>query len=159
MAIVIADTSPLQYLFQIGLVDVLQGLFGTVQVPEAVRDELQVGRSLGFDVPDPAVFPWMFVRSTTAVPAVDRFELGAGERAALTLALETSESLVLLDDAAARAAAKQLGLTTTGTLGILLLAKERGLLAAVAPVLASLAQRGFHATEAVRRRALQLAGE
>lgn len=91
--------------------------------------------------------------------AVDRFELGAGERAALALALETSESLVLLNDAAARAAAKQLGLTTTGTLGILLLAKERGLLAAVAPVLASLEQRGFHATEAVRRRALQLAGE
>jgi len=48
----------------------------------------------------------MFVRSTTAVPAVDRFELGECERAALALALETSERLVLLDDVAARAAAK-----------------------------------------------------
>ena len=40
MAIVIADTSPLQHLFQVGLLDLLQRLFGTVQVPEAVRDEL-----------------------------------------------------------------------------------------------------------------------
>ena len=114
-------------------------------------------RSLGFEVPDPAVFSWMRVRSISVVPAVDRFELGAGERAAL--ALESSESLVLLDDAAARTAAKQLGLSTTGTLGILLLAKERGLVTAVVPVLTSLGQRGFRVAEAVRLRVLQLAGE
>jgi hypothetical protein len=65
MAIVIVDTSPLQYLFQVGLLDLQRGLFGTVQVPEAVRDELQVGQSLGFNVPDPSMFPWMLVRSTT----------------------------------------------------------------------------------------------
>jgi len=50
MATVIADTSPLQYLFQVGLVELLRDLFGTVHVPVAVRDELQVGRCLGFDV-------------------------------------------------------------------------------------------------------------
>jgi predicted nucleic acid-binding protein len=124
MAIVIADTSPLQYLFQVGLLDLLQGLFGTVQVPEAVRDELQVGRSLGFNVPDFAMFPWMLVRSTTVPRSVAHFELGPGESEALAIALETSDALVLLDDAAARAAAKQLGLSTTGTFGILLLGKE-----------------------------------
>ena len=69
MAIVIADTSPLQYLFQVGLLDLLQRLFGTVQVPEAVRDELQIGRSLGFNVPDLAILPWMLIRSTTVPPA------------------------------------------------------------------------------------------
>ena len=159
MAIVIADTSPLQYLFQVGLIDLLEGLFAAVQVPEAVRDELRVGRSLGFDVPDPAEFPWMLVRPTQPVPAVDRFELGAGERAALTLALESHDSLVVLDDGAARAAAKQLGLSTTGTLGLLPLGKEHRLVAAVAPVIARLEQHGFRITEAVRRHILQLAGE
>ena len=159
MAIVIADTSPLQYLFQVGLLNVLQNLFGTVWVPEAVRDELQVGRSLGFEVPDPAAFPWMLVRPATGGVAIDRLELGAGERAALALALEACESLVLLDDAAARAAAKQLGLSTTGTLGLLLLAKEQHLLASVAPNITSLEDRGFRITEAVRRQVLQLAGE
>jgi hypothetical protein len=159
MATVIADTSPLQYLFQVGLVELLQDLFETVHVPEAVRDELQVGRSLGFDVPDPADYAWMTVRSTTRAPALERFDLGPGEHAALSLALELGEGLVLLDDAAARAAANALKLSTTGTLGILLLAKERGLIVAVAPVLAELARHGFRVTEAVRSRILQLASE
>lgn len=159
MTVVIADTSALQYLFQVGLVDLLQGLFGTMQVPDAVQDELRVGRKLGFDVPDPADYSWMSVRQVVRAQSLDRFELGAGEHAVLSLALENSDSLVLLDDAAARAAATALGLTTTGTLGILLLAKERGLVADVAPVLADLERRGFRITEVVRRRVLQLAGE
>lgn len=159
MRIVIADTSPLQYLFQVGLIELLRGLFGTVQVPDVVRDELRVGRRLGFDVPDPDEFPWMMIRSPPVQAAVEHFELGAGERAALALALEMGNCLVLLDDAAARIVAKQIGVSTTGTLGILLLAKERGILPAVAPVLASLQQRGFRVAEAVRLRVLDLAKE
>jgi len=50
-------------------------------------------------------------------------------------------------------------LTTTGTLGILLLAKERHLIAAVVPVIAKLEARGFRITEPVRRRVTELAGE
>ena len=92
-------------------------------------------------------------------PSVARFELGPGESAALAIALETSDGLVLLDDAAARAAAKQLGLATTGTLGIVLLGKENHLVAAVGPVLATLGQHGFRITEAVRLHVLQLARE
>ena len=101
----------------------------------------------------------MSVRSTTRAPALESFDLGPGEHAALSLALELGEGLVLLDDAAARAAANALKLSTTGTLGILLLAKERGLIVAVAPVLAELERHGFRITEAVRSRILQLAGE
>jgi predicted nucleic acid-binding protein len=159
MATVIADTSPLQYLFQVGLVELLRDLFGRVHVPVAVRDELQVGRSLGFDVPDPADHPWMSVRPTKRAPALERFDLGPGEYAALSLALELGEGLVLLDDAAARTAANELQLSTTGTLGILLLAKERGLIVAVTPVLDDLERRGFRITDAVRSRVLQIAGE
>lgn len=159
MATVIADTSPLQYLFQVGLLDLLRDLFGSVHVPEAVRDELQVGRSLGIDVPDPAHYSWMSVRPTMRASALERFELGPGERAALSLALALGEGLVLLDDAAARAAASALKLSTTGTLGLLLLAKERGLIGTVAPVLAELERHRFRITEAVRLRILQLAGE
>jgi len=159
MATVVADTSPLQYLFQVGLIELLRDLFGMVQVPVAVRNELQVGRSLGFDVPDPADHPWMSVRPTKHAPALERFDLGSGEHAAISLVLELGEGLVLLDDAAARTAANELQLSTTGTLGILLLAKERGLIVAVAPMLEELERRGFRITDAVRSRVLQMAGE
>lgn len=137
----------------------MRDLFGVVHVPVTVRDELQVGRSLGFNVPDPADHPWMSVRPTTRAPALERFDLGPGEHAALSLVLELGEGLVLLDDAAARAAANELQLSTTGTLGILLLAKERGLIVEVAPVLEELQRRGFRITTAVRSRVLQMAGE
>ena len=159
MAVTVADTSPLPYLFQIGHLELLERLFGTVLVPEAVRDELQVGRSLGFDVPDPVRFSWMLIRPAPTIPAVELPALGPGESAALALALETPDSLVLLDDAAARAAAARLGLPTTGTLGLLLIAKEQQLIAEVAPVIAILEERGFRLTEAVRQRILRLAAE
>jgi len=159
MAIVIADTSPLQYLFQVGQLALLEQLFQAIQVPEAVRDELEVGRRLGFAVPSPAAYSWMAIRASANAPALDRFELGAGEYAALALALASADGLVLMDDAAARAAAKALGVATTGTLGVLLLAKENEILVAVAPVLDALEQRGFRITDAVRARVLQLAGE
>jgi hypothetical protein len=159
VAVVIADTSPLQYLFQVGLVDVLRALFETVQVPGAVQDELRTGRKRGFDVPDPADYPWMAIRTTTSAPSLERFELDAGEQAVLSLALEMGASLVLLDDAAAREVANELGVPTTGTLGVLLLAKEQGIITAVAPVLEDLGRRGFRVTSGVRRQILQLAGE
>ena len=159
MAIVIADTSPLQYLFQVGQVALLEQLFGAIQVPEAVRDELEVGRRLGFHVPSPAAYSWMTTRASERAPVLDRFELGAGEHAALALALVTADSLVVMDDGAGRAAAKALGIPTTGTLGVLLLAKEQVLLVAVAPVLDALEQHGFRITDAVRARVLELAGE
>jgi uncharacterized protein len=76
MATVIADTSPLQYLFQVGLVELLPKLFGTVLVPAAVRDELLVGRSLGFHVPDPADYSWVSVRSTARAAALERTAAG-----------------------------------------------------------------------------------
>jgi predicted nucleic acid-binding protein len=159
MASVIADTSPLQYLFQLDLLDVLRTLYGNVLAPEAVRDELLVGRSLGLAVPDPADFPWITLRSTTTHAGVARLELGAGETAALSLALEVADPIVILDDAVARTAAATLNIPSTGTLGVLLLAKQRGLVTSIASVIIRLEQRGFRIAPAVIARVLALAGE
>jgi hypothetical protein len=159
MAIVIADTSPLQYLFQLGRLDVLRALYGNVLVPEAVRAELLVGRSLGLAVPDPADLPWITLRSTATHPNVAPLDLGAGETAALSLALDVVDAIVVLDDAAARTAAATLHIPTTGTLGVLLLAKERGLVTSLASVITQLEQLGFRIAPAVIARVLALADE
>ncbi|HEX4422007.1 MAG TPA: DUF3368 domain-containing protein [Kofleriaceae bacterium] len=159
MAIVIADTSPLQYLFQLGILDILRELYGTVLVPDAVRDELRVGRLLGIDVPDPASFPWMTIRSTSIHAVVVPLGLGTGESAALSIALDTEDAIIVLDDAAARAAAATLKIPTTGTLGVLLLAKERELVPSLANLLVDLEQRGFRIAPALVARVLAMAGE
>ncbi|MET0623606.1 MAG: hypothetical protein ABW250_11550 [Pyrinomonadaceae bacterium] len=59
---VISDTSPLQYLHQLGLLDLLPQLVGRVVVPQAVVDELEAGRALGHDLPDVTALGWVDVR-------------------------------------------------------------------------------------------------
>ena len=77
----------------------------------------------------------------------------------LALGIETEESIVILDDAAARTAARSLGLTVTGTLGVLVQAKRLHLVDAVGPVIDGMVRKGFHVDAATREAVLRMAGE
>jgi predicted nucleic acid-binding protein len=128
--LVIADTGPVNYLLLIGHIDVLPALFEKVILPSAVRDELSDPRtpaSVRNWIADPP--SWVDVRHT-ANPLPGRLldDLGAGETAALTLAAELHADLVLIDDRQAVAAAHEMGLTVTGTMGLLARASARGLI-------------------------------
>ena len=157
---VIADTSPIQYLYQIGLLDVLNVLYGQITIPEAVEGELNVGRARGLSLPDVSSISWMIVKrpqGQALLPLVP--DLGPGEREAIALAIETNNSLLILDDALARKHAQLLGVTTTGTLGVLLKAKQTGHLKAVEPALDHLEALGFYLDAATRSAVLKLAQE
>ena len=156
---VITDTSPIQYLYQTDLLDLLPTLYGQITMPQAVADELAQGQSQNIPLTDPASLSWLTIRSVQSalVPLVP--DLGAGEREVLTLALETPDSLVLLDDALARRYARQLGVVFTGTLGVILRAKQAGYIEAVAPVLDQLDALRFRLDSATRAAVLRLADE
>jgi len=157
---VITDTSPVQYLYQASLLELLPTLYDQILVPQGVADELAIGRFLGVALPDPADLSWMTIRpgrSGAILPLVT--DLGLGEREALALAVETTDSLVLLDDALARRYARFLGIEFTGTLGILLKAKRSGYLASVAPILDQLEALRFRLDPSTRATVLKLAGE
>ena len=66
---------------------------------------------------------------------------------------------MILDDRKARSVARRAGLSVIGTLGVLLVAKRRGVLPRVDPVLAALRKARFHMSPALFREALRLAGE
>lgn len=156
----ICNTSPLQYLHQLELVRALRTLAATVVVPPAVVHELAVGRSLGLNVPDVAVFTWITTRrpaSFAALPLVT--DLGPGETEVLALGLESPESVVVIDDAAARRVAETLKLRLTGTLGILLDAKRAGLVSSIRPLLDQLDALGFRLAAHTRAAVLERAGE
>jgi len=85
--------------------------------------------------------------------------LGAGEREVITLAIQEPGALVVLDDARARKQARALGIRLTGTLGVLLKAKQLGFLPAVRPVLERLEALRFYLDPATRLAVLGLAGE
>lgn len=156
----ITNTSPVLYLGRIGALGWLPQIFDNVWIPSAVIDELDQGRVRGFDVPSVTGLPWLTTVDPTSTPSEWlTLDLGSGELAAMALALENPDRVILLDDALARRAARAAGLTTWGTLRILLEAKGQGLVPRVAPFLDQLADSGMWMSSEIRRRILSLAGE
>lgn len=129
MPAVICNTSALQYLHQIDRLDLLPALFGQVQIPRAVAEELDEGKRRNVSLPTLEDLSWVTVRPVrdlTLLPLVT--SLGDGEKEVFALGLEATDALLVLDDRNARRYAIAAGLKVTGTLGILVLAKERGLI-------------------------------
>ena len=127
--LVIADTSPLHYLVLIEQTDILPSLFGHVIIPPVVAEELQRPRTptpvRAWMASPPA---WLEMRAPQQPLVMTTMRLGAGEREALSLAQELHADLVLLDDLEAREEAERRALAVMGTLRVLELASERGLL-------------------------------
>ena len=127
MPLVISDTSPINYLIQIGHADLLPGLFERVALPRAVQAELSTaGASLLVRSWIAAPPAWLEIHDTTGLPQVSG--LDDGETAAIALAESLRAFLLLMDERKGVIAAERKGLRVTGTLGVLDLAADRGLI-------------------------------
>lgn len=128
MLLVIADTSPVRYLVQIGQIELLARLFAEIKLPTIVAEELRHPSA-------PAVVrAWMqelpeWVEVLTAPESDDPVlgKLDPGERAAIALGLSLKADLILIDERKGTAVALTKGFEATGTLGVLDLAASRGL--------------------------------
>lgn len=157
---VLVDTSPLQYLFQLGLLHLLPEQYGSLMVPEGVRREIEAGRERGVSLPHLESLPWLRVGRVQNVATLDLVpDLGAGEREVLALALQLDDPLVILDDALARRFAERLKLRLTGTLGVLLRAHQRGFVRNLSEVLDHLSRLNFRLDPATRAIVLKIADE
>jgi predicted nucleic acid-binding protein len=130
MIVVVADTSPLNYLVQIDCQELLAALYERVLVPPAVIAELDhpatpaAVRTWLAHRPDWIVIEQLQSPSDTpqALP-----ELDPGEREAIQLALEAHADLVLMDEKLGVRLARQRGLRVIGTLGVLVQGAKQGL--------------------------------
>jgi uncharacterized protein len=157
---VICNTSPLQYLHQIGQLSILPALAGSIIVPPSVQVELDAGILKGLDLPMVENLRWVRIQSPISAKAASLItDLGPGESQVLLLALEMPGSVALLDDALARRVAIAKGIPIKGTLGLLLDAKRMGQLATVEPSLDRLQGLGFRLAQQTREAVLVLAGE
>ena len=159
---VVADTSVILNLCFLGLQELLPPLFGTVLAPTQV--ELEFQRLAASDPRfEGLLFPsFIECMTPTARPLAlaNTPALHLGEIAALTLAVESQADLVLMDEREGRAAAASLGLTTMGLLGVLVQARHRSLIPAVAPLLDRLQTSArFWIAPALRTAILQAANE
>jgi predicted nucleic acid-binding protein len=127
--IVVADTSPLNYLVLIAEADLLHRLYGRVLIPQAVLAELQHPKTPSAVVKWIKRRPgWVEVRQVAVRPEESSEELDLGELEAIVLAEECRpDVLLLLDEETGRLEARRRNIPTTGTLGVLDDAAARGL--------------------------------
>ncbi len=90
---------------------------------------------------------------------INAANLGRGEQEAIALYIELSADLLIIDDARAKKTAYANGLEVIGSVGILLLAKQRGLIDKISPMLNLLAVSDIHLGSNIIEKALELAGE
>ena len=152
--IVVADSSPLNYLILLDHAELLHRFYDEVVIPDAVAAELS-----SQSAPHPvrewiAHAPgWLRIVPVDADRLLDvTDELDSGERAAIALAALVHADVLLVDDAAGRAEAIRRNLSVTGTLGVLRMAAERGLID-VPETLGRLRATSFYVDEALLKHA------
>lgn len=143
-----------------GLLDLLQLLSQEIVVPAAVAIEIQ---QYGVrDVTSQAIAQtdWLVVVETPPVPElIQSWDLGPGESAVLTWGYVHPNTEVIVDDLAACRCAVALGIPVRGTLGLVLIAKQRGTIPAARPLLEQLRDSGMYLSDRVMNQALALVGE
>jgi len=154
---IVSNTGPLIALASINQLDLLQKLFGEVFIPPAVRAEILDENTLRTI----RTAEWLKVRAIKDRIAVQLLtdELDAGESEAIILAREMNVDLLLIDERAARRKTNTLELTAIGTLGVLLMAKNKGLLQVLKPLLDDLHRTGFYMSDELYQIVLRSAGE
>lgn len=138
----------------------LSDLYREVLIPPGVVAELQAKPDAA--LPEVERFLAMAHVRTPGNDALVRAlsaELGAGEAAAIALAAEAPDALLIMDDADGRRLARGLGLRVTGLVGVLIEAKARGIIPVISPLLDQLMAEGLWVSEALRRVVLATAGE
>ncbi len=157
--ITVSDSSPIIALSRINKLNLLQSLYKEILIPEAVAKEVfssASGKRIALNK-----LPWIKIKSLSQPLSANvlSLTLGQGESEAIGLTLELKANLIILDELAARNIVVMFGLKFTGTLGILLKAKEKHLLLSVKECLDNLIKHEFRLSASLYNDILELAGE
>ena len=153
---VTVNSTPIIALREIGHLKILRDLYGTVIIPNAVFEEVTAKDPYALDG-----YPWILIKNVdnTAAKEVFSTSLHDGEVEVLLLAKEIGSMLVIMDDGLARRHAKYFGLKITGTVGLLLQAKQKGLIVEIKPIIDKLIANDFYISDNVVNEILHMAGE
>ena len=137
---IVSDTSCLILLDKIRRLDLLKALFGKIIVTQLVADEF--GKKL------PDFIQIENPQNLTYQKILESF-VDIGEASVLALAIEKKECLLIIDDNKGRREAKQLDLTFTGTIGILIIARKKGLIKSLSEILEKIKKTDFRISESI----------
>ena len=156
----VINTGPLLALAAAGRLGVLPALFRRVVVPQEVVREVAAGGPDQFACAELAANTWLDQRTTpTPTPPFLLAALDPGEAAVIALALAENIGTVCIDEVRGRRLARLHALHVTGSLGILIQAKQQGLPVQLRADIAVMRQRGIWLSPALEAECLRLAGE
>jgi len=147
--VIVADTSCLILLSKIDELDLLEKIFGKVSVTDVVKSE--------FIDPLPQ---WITITNPSSnFHKGLQYILDPGEASSIGLAFELENCLLIIDESKGRKIAKELGIAITGTLGVLLNAKQKGIINSIKPLLHKINTTNFRLSENIINQVLLLANE
>lgn len=159
---VFADAGPLIILGRAGYLWLLRDLFGRVNITPVVKEEVLPGENRPAELAiAKAIADGYIVPVPTNPPEVSALpkHIHAGERSMIEAGLAMPGALLILDDADARKCASTFGIDHIGTIGIMLWAKELGLVPAIAKILEAAIDQGMYVAPSLVRDAIAKAGE
>lgn len=157
---VITNTTPLIGLSLVGKFEVLRSIFGQIIVPEAVYQETifaGTGKPGSDELKRAETEGWIQVVRVNPAGVVKSLQtdLDLGESEAIAWAFENHADLLLIDEYKGRAKAIGMGVHITGTIGVLLLAREADLLKDIRPELDLLRSHGFRISDSLYKQMLR----
>ncbi|MDL1976123.1 MAG: DUF3368 domain-containing protein [Deltaproteobacteria bacterium] len=155
---VVSNATPIISLATIGRISLLHQLFGKIYIPREVYDELKSKKAPGYQEIDA---PYFQVREIQGAPYIGFLlhDLDRGEAEAILLAKELQADTLIIDERIGYAIAKAQGLHVIGTLTVLLMAKEHGLISTVKPLLDEMIRKGRWYSQFVYKDFLKKIGE
>jgi predicted nucleic acid-binding protein len=161
--IIVSDTTPIISFLKIGLLDLLEELYGEVIIPEAVYKELLSNPQMIAEVEiikSCSFLKIKHIKNEFAVKLLQKqMNLGIGESEAIVLADALHADLIIIDERKARGIAKNMSLNVTGTLGILVDAKSKGKLKEIKPLLDELIKSNIRISAKLYKDILELVNE
>lgn len=156
---VVSNTTPIISLLKIGKLNLLKELYCRIIIPYAVYKELERGKNKAYYL-NLAALDWIDIRKIERPELkTDIHLLDDGEAEVIVLAKELNADLVIMDEIIGRKYAKDFNLNITGTLGILLKAKEKGLISSVGTLLDNLTEKDTWIHPKLILKVKKLAGE
>lgn len=156
---VVSNTTPIISLLKIDRLDILRHLYSMVYIPKAVYKEIESGKNKEF-YKDLNKIDWIKIVDIQNPEAVKYFsDLDSGEAEAIVLATELNADLVLIDEKLGRYHAGNSELKISGTLGVLIKAKAKGVINDVKPLLDQLINSNVWIGKNLKKSILKAAGE
>ncbi|ORX22952.1 nucleotide-binding protein [Thermoanaerobacterium sp. PSU-2] len=151
---VVLNSTPIIILRNIGRMDLLKQLYENVYIPYGVYEEVNI-------VENCQIEDFIKIVKIKNEEAKQFFptSLHKGEVEVMILAKEINADLCIIDDYLARQHSKSLGLVVSGTLGILVKAKEKGIIKRVKPVVDDMIRKGFYIDKKLYNEILNICGE